>query len=106
MILELFVTFVALSLVFIGLGLYKDEMRVFGIIGCLFLFLLGVFIILPNNLEVRSGAMLNTSGSITTASYSYVVYNDVTTHYVGYFLSIVGFFGIFLIPIARRMEDE
>lgn len=107
MILELFIVLVVLALVFIGLGLYSENLRVFGIIGCLFLFLLGVYIILPNNLEVRSGSTVtDLGGGVTSVSYDYVVYNDVTTHYVGYFLSIVGFLGIFLIPIVRGMEDE
>lgn len=107
MILELFIVLVVIALVFIGLGIYSEEMRVFGIIGCLFLFLLGVFIILPNSLEVRSGSTVtDLGGGVTDVSYEYVVYNDVTTHYVGYFLSIIGFFGIFLVPIVRSIEED
>jgi hypothetical protein len=107
MILELFIVLIVIALVFIGLGLYNEDMRVFGIIGCLFLFLLGVFVILPNSLEVRSGSNITDVGAgLTVVDYQYVVYNDPTTHYVGYFLSIVGFLGIFLIPIARRIEED
>lgn len=107
MILELFIVLIVIALVFIGLGLYSEDMRVFGIIGCLFLFLLGVFVILPNSLEVRSGSNITDLGTgVTLVDYNYVSYNDQTTHYVGYFLSIVGFLGIFLIPIARRIEED
>jgi peptidoglycan/LPS O-acetylase OafA/YrhL len=107
MILELFVVLLIIALAFIGLGLWSDDLRAFGIIGCLFLFLLGVFIILPNNLEVRSGSnVTDVGGGVTTVDYNYVVYNDVTTHYVGYFLAIIGFLGILLVPIARQVEEE
>lgn len=107
MILEVFIVLIVIALVFIGLGLYSGELRVFSIIGCLFLFLLGVYIILPNNLEVRSGSTItDLGGGVTSASYDYVVYNDVTTHYVGYFISIIGFLGIFLVPIVREVEED
>lgn len=106
MILELFIVLIVIALVFIGLGLYSDEMRVFGIIGCLFLFLLGIFIIIPNQLYIRSGSTITSVNSSTIASYNYIPYNDQTTHYVGYFLSIVGMLGILLIPMVRKMEDE
>lgn len=107
MILELFIVLIVVALIFIGLGLYSDELRVFGIIGCLFLFLLGILVIVPNSLEVRSGSnMTDAGGGVTVIDYSYVPYNDSTTHYVGYFLSIVGFLGIFLVPIVRKVEDE
>jgi hypothetical protein len=107
MILELFIVLIVIALVFIGLGLYSEELRVFGIIGCLFLFLLGVFIILPNSLDIRSGSNITDLGSgSTSVVYSYVPYNDSTTHYVGYFLSIVGFLGIFLIPIVKKIEED
>ena len=98
---------VLIALFFIGLGLFSSEMRVFGIVGCLFLFLLGVYIVLPNNLDVRSGSTVTGLGTNTTSiSYVYIPYNDSTTHYVGYFLSIVGFFGIFLIPIINEKKED
>jgi hypothetical protein len=107
MILELFIVLIVIALVFIGLGLYSEDMRVFGIIGCLFLFLLGVFVILPNSLEVRSGSNITDLGSgLTVVDYEYVSYNDATTHYVGYFLSIIGFLGIILMPIIRKVEED
>jgi hypothetical protein len=98
---------VCIALVFIGLGLYSEDMRVFGIIGCLFLFLLGVFIILPNSLELRSGStIVGSSPTNTSIIYTYVSYNDSTTHYVGYFLSIIGLLGILLVPFARKVEED
>lgn len=107
MILELFIVLIAIALVFIALGLYSNELRMFGVIGCLFLFLLGVFIILPTSLEIRSGSNITDLGAgVTQVDYSYVAYNDQTTHYVGYFLSIVGALGIFLIPIVNKNEDD
>ena len=107
MILELFIVLIAVALVFIGLGLWKEEMRVFGIIGCLFLFLLGVYVVMPNSLEVRSGSNItDMGGGLTTTAYVYTPYNDVTTHYVGYFLSIVGVLGILLVPIVKKIEDD
>ncbi len=106
MILELFVVLVALALVFIALGLYSDELKVLGIVGCLFIFLLGVYIILPNNLEIRSGSNVTYNGLTTSIDYKYVVYNDDTTHYVGYFLSIVGLFGILFVPLVKIKEED
>lgn len=107
MILELFIVLVAISLVFIGLGLYSQELSPFSIIGCLFLFLLGIYIILPNNLEIRSGSTLVDDGSGNyTSTYNYVAYNDVTTHYVGYFISIVSMLSIFLIPLVQKYTED
>lgn len=106
MILELFIVLVAIALVFVCLGLWSDELRILGIVGCLFIFLLGVYIILPNNLEIRSGSNITSMNGITSVDYKYIVYNDPTTHYVGYFLSIVGIFGIFFVPMVRKQEDD
>jgi hypothetical protein len=107
MILELFVVLVAIALIFIGLGLYADDLKAFSIIGCLFLFLLGVYIILPNQLEIKSGSTItDLGGGVTSNVYNYVPYNDVTTHYVGYFLSIVAFLSVFLIPIMKKNTEE
>ena len=107
MILELFIVLIVIALVFIGLGVYSSEMRVFGIVGCLFIFLLGIFVILPNSLEVRSGSNITELNATTSqTTYNYVVYNDYTTHYVGYFLSIVGMLGIFLIPIINEKNED
>lgn len=107
MILELFITLVFIALVFIGLGLYSDDMRAFGIIGCLFLFLLGVFIVLPYNLEYRSGSTItDLGGGNTSQVYTYNDYNDNTTHSVGYFLAIIGALGVFLLPIIEKKSEE
>lgn len=107
MILELFFVLIVIALVLIGMGLYSEDMRMFGIIGCLFLFLLGVYVILPNNLEVKNGFNLVDYGNGTTeTTYIYQAYNDSTTHYIGYFLSIIGIFGMFLIPVITKVEDD
>ena len=107
MILELFLTLVGIALIFIGLGVYSDELRVFGIIGSLFLFLLGILVVIPNSLEVKSGSTItDLGGGVTSNVYNYVSYNDDTTHYVGYFLSVVGILGMILIPIIRQVEED
>jgi len=107
MILELFITLMIIALAFIGLGLYKEEMRAFGIIGSLFLFLLGILVIVPNNLEYKTGSnVTELSATDTVVVYNYVSYNDSTTHYVGYFISIIGFLGVLLVPIVRKVDDE
>jgi hypothetical protein len=107
MILELFITLVGIALIFIGLGVYSDDLKVFGIIGSLFLFLLGIMIVIPNSLEVKTGSTItDLGGGVTSNVYNYTNYNDNTTHYVGYFLSIIGLFGILLIPIIKKVEDD
>jgi len=107
MILELFIVLIVISLIFIGLGLYSQELSAFSIIGCLFLFLLGVLIILPNQLMIKSGSTItDLGGGVTSNVYNYVAYNDSTTHYIGYFISIVAIISIFLIPLTRKYEDD
>ena len=106
MILELFIVLIAIALVFICLGLWSDELRILGIVGCIFIFLLGVYTVLPNNLEIRSGSNITSSNGVTVVDYKYVMYNDYTTHYVGYFLCIAGIFGIFFVPMVKKQEDD
>ena len=107
MILELFVVLIVVALVLIALGLYV-KIAAFSVIGCVFLFLLGVYIILPNDLELRTGSnVIDNGAGGYNVSYVYSSYNDSTTHNVGYLLAIIGFLGVFLVPIVspRAQED-
>ena len=106
MILDVFIVLIVIALSLIGFGLYFADMRFLSIVGCIFLFILAAFVILPNKLQYQSGNIVTDNGSTSNIVYTYNYYNDDTTHYVGYFLSIVSFLAIFIIPIVEPRREE
>lgn len=105
MILELFALLVGISLLLVGFG-YWLHVPLFGVIGFTLLFILSVFIILPNSLEIESGVVMNVSGNSTTATYVYTNYNDTTTHYFGYFLAILSAVMFWLVMVSPGYNHE
>lgn len=114
--LTLFVTFVAISLILVSLGLYFREHTELSLIGFFLLFLLAM-IILTGTITRKVGEEVNStclySGNNLTGTIEQVrnVYEPITwdgsfSHYTGYYLaviSIVGFIGV-LVGL-RRGED-
>jgi hypothetical protein len=73
-------------------------------VGLVILFLLGAWIILYDStgkdvhgLEYRTGYNITTTGTLQSIVYTYETYNDNTTFWVGFLLSIIGATGMFLV---------
>lgn len=113
--LFLFCVFVAISLILIGLGLFRADHTELPLVGFLFLFLLAMTI-LTGSVQYKIGTETNTTYSYVvndtinmTQEVSYDVYDDInldgslTAKLVGYWLaimSIVGFIGV-LVGLGR-----
>jgi peptidoglycan/LPS O-acetylase OafA/YrhL len=102
MILELFALLIILALFFVVLG-FSTGAKVYSIVGFVFLFLLGAWVILYNftgkvdGLQYRSGLVVNSSSGVDVVSYQYVTYNDETTFWFGFLLSIISLFSVWLV---------
>jgi hypothetical protein len=118
MILELFGFLCALCIGLIIIGIARPNDSALALIGFSLLFLLAVLIIIPKNLEYRTGANINTTitstnGSVSAISQeiteSYSNYDDGTTVLMGYFVavaSLIGFVGVLLaIPKTKWGEE-
>lgn len=95
-ILELFTPLMAIGLILIIIGLFRPNESAQSLIGFTILFVLSI-VIIGNGLEYRDGATIITSGSTSTVTYTTAVYNDTTTHRIGWVLAVasaVGFAGV------------
>src|SRR3989304_6112975 len=110
MILPIFLTLCALSIIFVFLGFYKNEHHELAIVGFFFLFLLSL-VVLNNGLAYKHGVIrsgnfsyVNQSGTMTLANASvseinvYTSYQDelgfLTTHRLGYFMALMSAVGM------------
>lgn len=113
--LILFGTFMLISLVLVGLGLFRLEHTELSLVGFVFMFLLS-FVVIGDNLTYQTGenvTITNTHGvvngsvvltsSVETTSYVHSTYSDssgfFTTHRFGYLLavlSVIGMIGSFI----------
>jgi len=105
MILELFITLIAISLILVVLGYYM-RMTELSVVGFAFLFILSSFVLLPRNLEYKNGASYVTNGSTSTITYNYATYDDTTTHYFGYFLSIISALGMIFVIVYMVKGEQ
>jgi len=104
MILEIFVLllFICAFLAWFG---YYSKIRAFAVVAFSILFILGAWIILYDfsgrdsmGLQYQSGSVINDSSPTTTIITNvYTTYNDQTTFWVGFLLSIISAVGIFLV---------
>ena len=88
---------------------YYSKIRMFAMVGLIILFLLGAWIILYNytgydsyGLQYQSGTNITTIGDNTLVYPIYTTYNDNTTFWVGFLLSIIGLSGMFLVLINDK----
>ena len=119
MILEIFILLMIISLFLIGLG-YAVKESVYTIIGFLFLFFLGVFILWPGLLQVQTGqteqttytyeeynnvSLVNFTSQTTTYNYEY--FDDDHSERFGIFLTIIGAIGLIVsyVEIRRIKKD-
>lgn len=104
MILEIFVLFLALSVIGIVLGYYTGD-EFYAFVGLFILFSLSVIIIL-GNLQYKTGVTYNATTIVNT----YTSYNDVTSHWAGYSLALASGFGMFLLftrfKLLRQKRNE
>lgn len=104
MILNIFIVLLSICAFLMVFG-YYSKIRMFAMVGLVILFLLGSWIILYNfsgkdsfGLQYRSGTNITiVDASYTSITYDYVTYNDNTTFWVGFLLSIIGLSGMFLV---------
>lgn len=109
MILTIFVLLLCIcaGLMFYG---YYSKIRMFAMVGLIILFLLGAWIILYNytgkdslGLQYKIGTNITqVDATHTTITYIYETYSDATAYWVGYLLSLVGLFGMFLVLLNDR----
>lgn len=83
------------------------EMSELSVVGFVFLFLLSTFVLMPRNLEYKVGEFknitINNNTTYEVTTYNYNKYDDNTTHYFSYFLSIISIIGmIFVIINIKR----
>lgn len=100
MIIEIYVLLVLIALIFVFFGWYMrtDVLR---IIGFSFLFLLGVVMTpgFPGSIDVPNGQTITMDNGTYTVANTYLEYQNVT---FGFFMQIMGAFGVFLVWMARR----
>lgn len=120
--LILFIVFMSLALILVGLGLYRPEHTELSMIGFFFMFLLSM-VVIGDNLTYQTGenvTITNTHGvvngsvvltnSVETTTYIHTAYQDssgfFTTHRLGYFLAVmavIGFAGCFISMTPDRL---
>lgn len=115
--LTLFLAFISISLVLIGLGLFVREHTELSIIGFTFLFLLSM-VLLTGTITQKVGYTTNTTcnyvdGNLTSTAevtefqYDPISWDGTLAHSLGYFMavmSIVGAIGVFV--GFRRGKDD
>lgn len=105
MILELFIVLIAVAIILIALGYYMD-MSELSVVGFVFLFILSSFVLLPKQLEYKTGLLYNSTGTIQEVTYKYAYYDDDTTHYIGYFLTIISALGMIFVIINMTVNNR
>lgn len=116
MILTLFGVLVSISLIMIILGLAKPNESAQALVGFFLLFLLAL-IIINGELEYETGAVINTTygytgGEVTATDQlvinQYDLFDDTTSHRVGYYLAIasaIGFIGVlFALKRSKKID--
>jgi hypothetical protein len=109
MILDIFIVLLSICLFLIWFGVYSKR-KLFSIVGFSIFFILSSWIILYSSaswllpqvpvgstlsgLEYKNATIVSTVGSVSTISNTYVIYNDVTTFWVGLILEITCLFGL------------
>jgi hypothetical protein len=113
MILALFLVILAISLLLMWFGEYTEE-GIYSFGGLLFLFFIGITILLPANLQIPNGENVtistnNTTG-ITTENHvpNYTDFSDTFSHSMGFWLSLIAVFGfsIKLTQIRSGMKKD
>jgi hypothetical protein len=110
MILEIFALLVAIAFVLVYFGYYSD-LRVYSIVGFVFLFILSAWVLLSSFMSIQfatsglqyySGSNITVVGSSTIVSDMYSTYNDTTTFWVGFILSLISGFSVWLIMVHDK----
>lgn len=103
MILILWLSLLALSLIVCVLGYFTDD-EPYLTVGLTLLFLLSI-VIVTGQLEYPTGASIDTSTpGITIVTDTYTAWNDVTSHTTGYLLAVLSGIGIALSLQNRKQQ--
>lgn len=112
MILTIFLTFVALSILILGVGIYLGE-NYFSFIGLFFLFLLGSSLLF-NGVDYESGVNVATNytytnGTVTSnsavLSYDYTTFkDDYITRWFGFLIAVASGFGLGAVLFQARRD--
>jgi hypothetical protein len=116
MILSLFLVLLGLVLLCVLLGYFTDD-EPYLTVGLFLFFLLSSLIIIPGNVEYRTGDSTNTTFSYTnstltsqqeTTAYTYTAWDDSLSLRAGIILSILSAFGFILsiMNIRRHREEQ
>lgn len=103
MILEIYITLLAVSFIIIFLGYLVEDGVVLKVTGFLFLFSLGVMLIpgTAGTLEVQNGGTIITNATGTYVNNNYEVYENFT---FGFYISLLSVFGFILAYTDRKNE--
>lgn len=110
MILEAYITLLALSLILIGLGYFVD-IKLLSMIGCMGLFFLGL-VLTGNSVTYKSGQLenytLDVNSTVTAVSttFSYSTLSDTTTAWFGRYLAFAGALSFALVLISSVKRDK
>lgn len=117
-ILGLFAFLLGISIVLIIIGLFRPNETGFALIGFGLMFILSI-IVLNGNLEIETGADINTTliysingqvnSSVQSVSYSHEYFDNSTSKQVGFWLAIlsaVGFIGMLFSIRGLGKKDE
>jgi hypothetical protein len=104
MIIELWVTFIALSIALIALGHYIQT-DVIKILGFLFIFLLG-FAFLNDGLDYKTGDTVVTSGGTSTITYNYATYTNATMSIFTIIIAVMGWILIFVQNKSDSIQED
>jgi hypothetical protein len=105
MLLALFLVILSISFLLIALGEYTEE-GVYSFGGLLFLFFIGITILLPGNLQIPNGENVTISTNnvtgITTEIHApnQIDFSDALSHSMGFWLSLIAVFG-FIIKLGQ-----
>lgn len=100
MILEIYITLLALTIAIIFLGYLVENGEILKITGFLFLFSLGV-ILVNGTLEVETGGTVITNASGMFVTKAYVNYQNFT---FGFYMGVLALFGFVLSYVDRKNE--
>jgi hypothetical protein len=117
-LLGLFVVLIGLGLFLVWLSYYSKE-ALYSLVGFTFIFILGLWTILPGNLQLQTGENISTSysytnGTLTSANevnvYNYTSVQDSTSRFFGIWLCVLSACGfavtLFEIKGAKKKKGE
>jgi hypothetical protein len=110
MIFELYLFLLAISIIFIVVGIFRPAESLFAVVGFTIMFLLGL-IMLNGTLSIPAGATVTSTfsysgssinGTTQTITNEYTTFSDSTSHWVGWLIMILGVGGFIIMLFSIR----